>query len=55
MLWATTFVLLGYAAGSQYDRVAHNASLLGLGLLVVIAAVVIFRAVHNRRSTAPQP
>jgi len=50
-LWATAFVLLGYAAGSQYQRVAHNASLFGVGLLVLIAAVLITKRVRSRRST----
>lgn len=48
-LWATAFVLLGYLAGSQYQRVAHNATLFGLGLLLVIAAVVVLRVVRHRR------
>ncbi len=48
-LWSAAFVLLGYAAGSQYQRVAHNATLFGVGLLVVIAAVVGVRVQRRRR------
>lgn len=47
-LWAAAFVLLGYAAGSQYDRVAHNASLFGIALLVAVVAVVAVRALRHR-------
>jgi membrane-associated protein len=48
-LWAGGFVLLGYAAGSQYQRVAHNATLFGLGLLVLIVLVVVGKKLHSRR------
>jgi len=51
-LWATAFVLLGYAAGSQYQRVAHNASLFGIALLLVIAAVIVVKRLRSR-SKAP--
>ncbi len=49
VLWATAFVLLGYVAGSQYQRVAHNASLFGVGLLVLIATVIIVKRVRAKR------
>ncbi len=49
-LWATAFVLLGYAAGSQYRRVTHNATLFGIGLLVLIAAVLAIKRFRSRRS-----
>jgi membrane protein DedA with SNARE-associated domain/membrane-associated phospholipid phosphatase len=42
-LWAVTFVLLGYAAGESWRRVAKtasNAGLLLLGFIVVVAVVV---------------
>ena len=51
-LWATAFVLLGYAAGSQYQRVAHNATLFGIGLLVLIAGVIVFKRVRAKRQRA---
>ena len=49
ILWATGFVLLGYAAGSRYERVAHNATLFGLGLLAVIITVLIVKNIRDRR------
>ncbi len=52
VMWATAFVLLGYAAGSQYQRVAHNATLFGVGLLVVIVAFIFLKRLHSRRSKA---
>ncbi len=51
-LWAMAFVLLGYAAGSQYQRVAHNATLFGIGLLVLIAAVIVLKRVRAKRQRA---
>lgn len=48
-IWASAFVLLGYAAGSQYQRVAHNASLFGVALLVLIALVVGTKVLRRRR------
>lgn len=48
-LWAGTFVVLGYLAGSQYQRIAHNASLFGLGLLVLVVIVVVAKKLHSRR------
>ena len=49
-LWASAFVLLGYAAGSQYQRVAHNATYFGLGLLVLIILIAAFRILRKRRN-----
>ena len=48
-LWAGGFVLLGYAAGSQYQTVAHNASIAGFGLLAVVLVVIAVRVVRSRR------
>ena len=39
-IWATGFVVLGFAAGSQYQRAAHNATLVGIAVAVVVGAVV---------------
>jgi len=47
-LWATLFVLLGYAVGSQYKTVEHNATLIGLGLLVLIAVFLLVRRHRHR-------
>jgi membrane-associated protein len=52
ILWATGFVLLGYAAGSQYQRLAHNATLFGLGLLALIIIVFIVKKVRDRHHQA---
>ena len=52
----TGFILLGYAAGSQYQRVAHNATLFGLGLLVLIIIVLVTKKLrdrHRRAATNP--
>jgi membrane-associated protein len=52
IIWATGFVLLGYAAGSQYQRLAHNATLFGLGLLALIIIVFIVKKVRDRHHQA---
>lgn len=44
--WAALFVILGYLAGSQYQRIEHYANYLGLGLLALVIAVLVGR--HNR-------
>ena len=54
LIWATAFVLLGYAAGSQYERVAHNGTLAGLALLAVVAVVVAVKVVRSRRGKQQQ-
>jgi membrane protein DedA with SNARE-associated domain/membrane-associated phospholipid phosphatase len=44
MLWATTYILLGYFAGSSYqrvERVAGRASLILTGLLILVVLVVL--------------
>ncbi len=41
--WAAGFVVLGYLAGSQYQRIEHYANYLGLGLLAAIAVFFIVR------------
>jgi len=53
ILWASGFVLLGYAAGSQYQRVAHNATLFGLGLLALIIIVLVAKKIRDRHHQAP--
>lgn len=45
-IWASAFILLGYAFGSQYQRVEKNANIFGLavlGLLVIIGIVYYLR------------
>jgi membrane-associated protein len=51
-VWAVGYVLIGYLAGSQYQRIEKYANYIGLGLLVVIAAVLIVR---HRRAKAKSP
>jgi len=51
-LWATAFVLLGFAAGGEYQRVAHNASLFGIALLLLIAVLIVVKKLRSR-SKAP--
>jgi len=41
LLWATAFSLLGFVFSKQLDRVAQDAHLLGGGLLVLLAVVVV--------------
>jgi len=53
ILWTTGFVLLGYAAGSQYQRVVHNATFFGLGLLALIFIVLVAKKVRDRHHQAP--
>ena len=50
LVWASGFVLIGYLAGSQYQRIEHYANYIGIGLLVVIAAVFLVRRHRRRRS-----
>lgn len=49
-IWAAAFVILGYLAGSQYQRIEHYANYLGLALLVVIAGALYLR--HRRAATS---
>ena len=46
--WATAFVLLGYAAGSQYERIQHYADYAGLALLAAVVAVLVIRGRRRR-------
>ncbi len=39
VLWATTFVLIGYVAGQDWKRVEHILSRAGLGLLALIVLI----------------
>ena len=50
-MWASGFVLLGYAAGSRYQRVAHNVTLFGLGLLLAVVLLIAVKKVRARRAT----
>lgn len=47
VVWASGFVLLGYLAGSQYQRLERDANRAGL---VLLAAVALFLFVRHRRA-----
>ena len=49
VVWATTFVVLGYFARNAWDRVAKDASHAGLALFAVIALGLITATVLRRR------
>jgi membrane-associated protein len=49
-VWAAGFVVLGYLAGSQYQRIEHYANYVGLGLLAAIVAFFVIR--HQRQKRA---
>lgn len=54
--WATAFVVLGYLAGSQYQRLERYANYVGLGLLALIVGYLLLR--HRRAAgsgAAPVP
>jgi membrane protein DedA with SNARE-associated domain len=50
IVWGTTFVLIGYAAGTSYAAVAKTVGVYSLGVLgAVVVAVVVFVVVRHRR------
>jgi undecaprenyl-diphosphatase len=49
-VWAAGFVVLGYLAGSQYQRIEHDANYVGLGLLAAVVAFFVIR--HQRQKRA---
>jgi membrane-associated protein len=51
IVWASSFVVLGYLAGSQYHRIEHYANYIGLALLV---AIFVFLYVRHRRQRPAQ-
>ncbi|HEX4728888.1 MAG TPA: DedA family protein [Jatrophihabitans sp.] len=53
-IWATAYVLIGYLAGSQYQRIEKYANYIGVVVLLIIAAVLILRrraATRQHRSS----
>lgn len=52
VLWATLFALLGYAVGSQYPKVEHNATLVGLALVALVVLYICYRLLRSRRANA---
>ncbi len=57
LLWGTGFVLLGYFAGAAWQRVAGDASKVGLGLLVLVLVGLVtgrvVRKVHEHGERLP--
>jgi membrane-associated protein len=53
-IWAAAFVILGYLAGSQYQRLEHYANLIGLALLVAIAGFLIIRHQRGKKDRTDQ-
>ncbi len=51
--WATAFVVLGYLAGSQYQRIEHYANYIGLALLAAAIALLVIR--HRRATRRETP
>jgi undecaprenyl-diphosphatase len=50
VVWGTGFVLLGYVAGNAWERVAGDASKIGLALLVLALVVIVLgRVLRNVR------
>jgi membrane-associated protein len=50
-IWAVAYVMIGYLAGSQYQRIEKYANYIGIALVVVIAGVLILR--HRRAKAKP--
>jgi membrane-associated protein len=55
VLWAAAFTILGYLAGSQYQRLEHYANLIGLALLVAVAAFFVVRWRRGKQVRQKQP
>ena len=51
--WATAFVLIGYLAGSQYQRIERYANYLGVALLAAVLAFLMTRHLRARRREIP--
>jgi membrane-associated protein len=54
VIWAAAFTILGYLAGSQYQRLEHYANLIGLALLVAIAAFFVVRWRRKKNARKPE-
>jgi len=55
LVWATGFVVLGYLAGSQYQRLERYANYIGLALLAAIAGYFLLRRTRRSRRVAGDP
>ena len=54
-VWATAYVLIGYLAGSQYQRIEKYANYIGIGLLLVIAAALLIRHFKSKSKRPSTP
>lgn len=54
-VWATAFVLLGYAVGSQYGLVERNATYVGLAVLALVAGLLVGHHLRRRRDGRDGP
>lgn len=54
-IWAAGFVVIGYLAGSQYQRIEHYANYIGIALLVLIAAVFLVRRRRRKAHSGDAP
>jgi len=54
-IWAVAFVMIGYLAASQYQRIEKYANYIGIGLLVVIAVVLLVRHRRNKSRQKNDP
>jgi membrane protein DedA with SNARE-associated domain len=51
IVWGTTFVLIGYGAGTSYAAVAKTVGVYSLAVLIaVVVAVVVFVVLGHRRA-----
>ena len=50
-IWAVAYVMIGYLAGSQYQRIEKYANYIGIALVIVIAVILIVR--HRRAKAKP--
>ncbi|GAB2984132.1 DedA family protein [Nocardioides montaniterrae] len=48
-VWAVSMVLIGYLAGNAWHRIAHDVSLAGIGLVVLLAAALVGGHLWRRR------
>jgi len=55
LVWGTTFVLIGYAAGKSYQRIAQTIGTYALGGAGVLIGVIVVVSVIRRRRTPGLP
>ena len=50
--WAVSYVMIGFLAGSQYQRIERYANYIGIALVVVIVVVLLIRHRRTKAKTA---